>query len=85
MPQEEKEGFLRFREAFQLGDGNLVEVFGLRAATLCKGAPTGVVEVFVEAARAGVAGETDAGSVVAVFAQDLGQGADFLGQSAFVA
>ena len=70
--QEQEEGFLRAREPFQLGDGDLVEVFGLGAAAFGKGTPTRIVQIAAEAARTGVAREPNARGVVAAAAEDLG-------------
>ena len=41
--QEEQERFLRARQPLELGDGDLVEVFGLGAASLGERSPAGVV------------------------------------------
>ena len=85
MAQEEKEGVALAGQAVEFGQSDVVEVLCFGAASFVPAAPTGEVEVFVEAAGAGVAGEADGGGGIALVAQNFGQRGDFGAQRAFVA
>ena len=74
VPHEEEERLILLGQAFQLGDGHIVEVLRLvRAAVVVIRAPARKAEVLIVAAAAGVAFKTDAGAGVALFAQDFRQ------------
>jgi len=84
MAQKEEPGFLLGSKAFELGNRDGIEVFGLMRASVLPGAPALELQIFLEAAGGGVGGEADAGSVVAVLAQNLGEGGDIVGQAALM-
>ena len=83
--QEQEEGLVLSGQPVQLRQRDVVEVLRLGAAALVPAPPAGVVQIGVEAARGRVAGEADAGSVVARRAQGLGQRGDFGAQRPLVA
>ena len=71
---------LRSPTAVQFGQRDVVQVLRFGAAALVPASPAGIVEIFVEAPRTGIARKADAGGVVALLAQDLGQRLDFRAQ-----
>ena len=76
VPQEQQKGIVRVEQPVQLRQRHLIQELRLGGAPAGIVAPRLVVEVGVEAARAGVAAEADAGAGVAVRAQQLRQGGD---------
>ena len=71
--QEDKPRLRFLRKLLDFRLRNVVEPLGLgRGAARAIAAPSGIVEVAVEAARRGIAAEPDAERVVAVLAQHFG-------------
>ncbi|OQA40903.1 MAG: hypothetical protein BWY52_02745 [Chloroflexi bacterium ADurb.Bin325] len=82
--KEEEERLAGLIQPRQLRDRHLVEVLGLGTAALVPTAPAGEVDIGVEPARCRVAAEADAGRVVALLPEDLGQRLDLGPQRAFM-
>ena len=74
----------RLGQALQFGDGDAVEVLRLGRFAGFVGTPSGVVEVPVKPAGAGIAAEADARRLVAGLPQDLGQGGHLVRQRPLV-
>jgi len=79
--QKQKErliiGFVNFREPVELGERDVVEIFGfVRASVGPARAPAVEVQVFLVASAADVALEPDARSIIAAFAENFREGFD---------